>query len=657
MKLYNKLHESFRGKQRVFILMLIDTIALLVSYGFILQRISLNIIDFGSGNVALSALVMLACTFTLRFAFGLQRAIWRYASAGIFLRMIISDFLAGWLYLIIDRIFFSVHVSFTSAVAAMCVGLTASLSLRFAYQVFRNHPEWLEPGEKRNSIHKDEIAIIGAGQLGVFLARELLRSENSHYTPYCFIDNDERKIGTFIEGIPVIGPDEAAAKRLPSLPVKIVVIALPDLSQGRQKAVFEIYKQTGCRVRIYDFPLKDDPGTSSKRVIRDVKIEDLLFRDALTFTDESTMQAYRDKTVLITGGGGTIGSELARQIAACGPKQLILLDVYENGVYDLQQELLRKYGKNINLKVIIGTITDAMQMDYIFQTNKPDVVFHAAAHKHVPLMESSCAEAVRNNVFGTYNVVNAAEKAHVKRFVMISTDKAVNPTNIMGATKRMCEMIIQSRRDSKTQFVAVRFGNVLGSNGSVVPLFKRQIDEGGPVTVTNKKIIRYFMLIPEAVQLVLRAGAMQEKAKIYVLDMGKPVKIIDLAENLIYLSGLTPYKDIEIKEIGLRPGEKLYEEPLIDTNRCIRTEDHRIFIEPEGGFKREYVDALLRGLRNQVDILRENDAVRSLIMNIVPTYKPAEEVNKTAEHTSEFRMAADHPYIKIKPIQNTSKGL
>ena len=267
-------------------------------------------------------------------------------------------------------------------------------------------------------------------------------------------------------------------------------------------------------------------------------------------------------------------------------------------------------------------------------------------------MEESCAEAVRNNVFGTYNVVNSAEKAHVKRFVMISTDKAVNPTNIMGATKRMCEMIIQSRKDSKTQFVAVRFGNVLGSNGSVVPLFKRQIDEGGPVTITDKRIIRYFMLIPEAVQLVLRAGMMKEQAKIYVLDMGKPIKIIDLAENLIVLSGLKPYKDIEIKEIGLRPGEKLYEETLIDTKRCLRTEDQRIFIEPEGGFDREHINALLRGLRNQVDILKENDAVRSLMMQIVPTYKPAEEVNKTAKLASEFQMVADHSYLKMKPITN-----
>jgi FlaA1/EpsC-like NDP-sugar epimerase len=648
---YYKIHESMRGKKRVLILMAVDAAVLLLSYVLILQRTKFNSNILPSGDIVTSALMMLLCTFIMRFAFRLQRTMWRYASAGVFLYMILADFLAGWLYLVIDRVFFSVHVPFTNAVAAMCVGLTASLSIRFAYQVFRNHPEWLEHDKKPNNRPKEQVAIVGAGQLGVSLARELLISESSHYLPYCFIDKDERKIGTFIEGMPVFSPDKFIS-RLPSIPVKTIVIALPDLSQEKQQAFFEFYQNTGCSVRIYDFPLNDKKSDNNKRVIRDVKIEDLLFRNALTFTDESTTQAYNNKIVLITGGGGTIGSELARQIAACKPKQLILLDIYENGVYDLQQELLRKYGDELNLKVIIATITDAVQMDYIFQAYKPDIVFHAAAHKHVPLMEESCAEAVRNNVFGTYNVVNSAEKAHVKRFVMISTDKAVNPTNIMGATKRMCEMIIQSRKDSKTQFVAVRFGNVLGSNGSVVPLFKRQIDEGGPVTITDKRIIRYFMLIPEAVQLVLRAGMMKEQAKIYVLDMGKPIKIIDLAENLIVLSGLKPYKDIEIKEIGLRPGEKLYEETLIDTKRCLRTEDQRIFIEPEGGFDREHINALLRGLRNQVDILKENDAVRSLMMQIVPTYKPAEEVNKTAKLASEFQMVADHSYLKMKPITN-----
>ncbi|MBQ7304782.1 MAG: polysaccharide biosynthesis protein, partial [Clostridia bacterium] len=321
----------------------------------------------------------------------------------------------------------------------------------------------------------------------------------------------------------------------------------------RKQQLYAQYKTTGCKIKVYDYP---DPQkmAGSKRTLREFDIAELLFRQPVEFTDERTKNYYRGKTVLISGGGGSIGSELCRQIAKMHPKRLVILDVYENGAYDIQQELRIRYGEKLDLVVEIATVCDRQSLEHIFAEHRPDVVLHAAAHKHVPLMERNCVEAVKNNVFGTLNIVEVSEKYGVGKFTMISTDKAVNPTNVMGATKRMCEMIVQSRKGTKTNFSATRFGNVLGSNGSVIPLFKRQIMNGGPVTLTDKRIIRYFMTIPEASQLVLQSGAMAKNGELYVLDMGKPVKILELAENMIRLSGFEPYKDINIVETGLRPG-------------------------------------------------------------------------------------------------------
>ncbi|HHU02324.1 MAG TPA: polysaccharide biosynthesis protein [Christensenellaceae bacterium] len=645
-RISSRLSKKAKGKQRVFTLFLVDVIALLASYAFILQRIALVESKFNTFVLVRTVLAVLACTVVCRIILRVQNTMWRYASAGAFLRMVLADFISGWLFLAMDRSLFSVHVPFASAVAAICVGLIATLSLRFVYQLLRLHPEWLEGKHlKFSSIEKEPIAIVGAGSIGVLLARELIYSDNAKYTPYCFIDNDERKIGTEVEGIPVMGPDEEMVEVLHSLPIKTVVIAIPNRSHEEQRAAFEKYKKTGCQVRLYDYPLSELPTESSKRAIRDVRIEDLLFRDIVSIVDDDTINAYHDKTILITGAGGSIGGELTMQLASCRPQKLILLDIFENGVYDIEQELLRKYRGKIDLEVVIATVCNAKHLDYIFEKYKPDVVFHAAAHKHVPLMENNSAEAIRNNVFGTYNVINASEKLGIKRFILISTDKAVNPTNVMGATKRLCEMIIQSRIDSETEFVAVRFGNVLGSSGSVVPLFKKQISEGGPVTITDKRIIRYFMAIPEAVQLVLRAGSMHEKGKIYVLDMGKPVRILDLAENLIYLSGFRPYKDIDILEVGLRPGEKLYEELLIKTQECIRTNDKHIFIEKEEGFERREMDSALQVLRNNLDLVQDNDSARELLKQLVPTYCSADEVNKNAISAEEFEDVGEHSYL------------
>ncbi|MBR6051257.1 MAG: polysaccharide biosynthesis protein, partial [Clostridia bacterium] len=387
-----------------------------------------------------------------------------------------------------------------------------------------------------------------------------------------------------------------------------------------------------------------------KRVVRDFGIEDLLFRKEHDIEDAATVDYYNNKTVLVTGGGGSIGSELCRQIAKCGPKKLIILDIYENNAYDIQQELIRKYGNDLDLSVEIASVRDRQRLDSIFNTYRPDVVFHAAAHKHVPLMECSACEAIKNNVVGTYNTADMAEKYGAAKFIMISTDKAVNPTNIMGASKRICEMIVQCRKNSPTSFAAVRFGNVLGSNGSVIPLFKKQIAAGGPVTITDKRIIRYFMTITEASQLVMQAGAMAKSGELFVLDMGKPVKIYDLAVNMIKLSGYTPEVDIKIHEIGLRPGEKLYEELLMKSETLDKTSSDMIFIERDTPLSRRDVDKKLDILSKAVELAdNEGDmsAVRRAIIEVVPTFRDAATVNKNAEKSDEMKRSNESVNVTI----------
>ena len=346
------------------------------------------------------------------------------------------------------------------------------------------------------------------------------------------------------------------------------------------------------------------------------------------------------KTALVTGGGGSIGSELCRQIAQCGPKRIVIFDIYENNAYDIQQELTREYGSLLSLSVEIGSVRDRVRLESVFKNYRPEIVFHAAAHKHVPLMEQSGCEAIKNNVFGTYNTADMAEKYGAEKFILISTDKAVNPTNIMGASKRICEMIVQCRTDSKTSFAAVRFGNVLGSNGSVIPLFKRQIANGGPVTITDKRIIRYFMTIPEASSLVMQAGAMAKKGELFVLDMGKPVRIYELAKNMITLSGFEPEVDIKIEEIGLRPGEKLYEELLMKNETLDKTDNNMIFIERDAPFSREEVDRKLEILKDAVVKSSEmigSELVKKAIIEVVPTFHEPEELNNKASSTEEMK--------------------
>ena len=402
--------------------------------------------------------------------------------------------------------------------------------------------------------------------------------------------------------------------------------------------VFNDSQHSERYIKTYDYP-NLDASEGQKRRIHDFEIEDLLFRSPNQFLNEETMSWYRGKNVLITGGGGSIGSELARQIARCKPSRLVILDVYENGAYDVQQELRIKYGDKLNLRIEIASVCDGEQIDKIFREHTPDIVLHAAAHKHVPLMERNVIESVKNNVFGTLNVVEACERYGVKRFIMVSTDKAVNPTNVMGATKRMCEMIVQGRSGDVTSFSATRFGNVLGSNGSVIPLFKRQIANGGPVTITDKRIIRYFMTIPEACQLVMTSGAMASNGELYVLNMGNPVKILDLAENMVRLSGLEPYKDIQIIETGLRPGEKLYEELLIKTEELDKTDNDMIFVERDKALSEEKIEEKLKVLKVAIES-NSNRVVKKALMKVVPTYRSPEEVNEKAIESEEMRIVA-----------------
>ena len=580
-----------------------------------------------------------AFLFVSRLCFSAYHRVWRYAGYNDYFRLVFSDFVAGLAYACVNRLIFhsslfinsgnSIALTFLQVLAIFAVNCIVCLTMRFLYQHFRETPA------KNMSNGKIKIAIVGAGSVGVLLAKDLLANKYSKYEPIYFIDSDHNKAGNVILDIPVIIEDEDIIDTIKTLPIQEIVIALPKFTPEEKKSKYELYQKTGLSVKLYDYPLEN--SSNEKRTLREIKIEDLLFRNSIEFADTAARTFYSGKTVLISGGGGSIGSELCRQIAKVKPKQLIILDIYENNAYDIQQSLKRTYGDNLNLTVEIASIRDSKKIDELFSVYKPDIVLHAAAHKHVPLMEDCPSEAIKNNVFGTYKLAAAAEKYGVKKFIMISTDKAVNPTNVMGATKRMCEMIIQSKKDSTTDFVAVRFGNVLGSNGSVIPLFRRQIESGGPVTITDKRIIRYFMTIPEAAQLVLEAGAMAAKSEIYVLDMGKPVKILDLAENMIKLSGFTPYVDIDIEVIGLRPGEKLYEELLIKTEELDKTDNSLIFIERDVCPTRDEIEKKIELLKDAV-ATRDNDHIRATLKSVVPTFHEPEEVNREAIKSEEMKM-------------------
>ncbi|WP_101697083.1 polysaccharide biosynthesis protein [Clostridium minihomine] len=489
---------------------------------------------------------------------------------------------------------------------------------RFSFRLMRRARK-KNQAQQKDKAEFHRVMIIGAGETGSMIIKEMKNAPETSGIPVVAIDDNKAKRGSRIHGVKVVGGRESILKMAVRHNVDQILLAIPTTKKKDLQDILQICSKTGCQLKtVPDFSEILENGIDTQS-IRDVEITDLLGRDEITLNVNEICGYLTDKTVLVTGGGGSIGSELCRQIAYFNPKKLIIFDIYENNAYDLQNELLMRF-KRLKLEVLIGSVRDAARINHVFEVCRPDVVFHAAAHKHVPLMEMSPGEAVKNNVFGTLNVAHAADRYGVDRMVLISTDKAVNPTNVMGATKRICELIIQYfSRHSKTDFMAVRFGNVLGSNGSVIPLFKKQIASGGPVTVTHPEIIRYFMTIPEAARLVLQAGGMARGGEIFVLDMGQPVKIVDLARNLIRLSGYEPDVDIKIVYTGLRPGEKLYEELLLDSEGdCTKTSHELIYIGTPIPFSEETFLCELEELRSCAGV--DNVQMMGIIHRLVPTY-------------------------------------
>ena len=597
-------------------------------------------------HVGLSLVVILV----LRFAWRVYNQIWRYGGVTTYMGLMLADACATFTYYTIQYFLPNAAfptiplrhiIGFIPPYTCFCLGIR--MAYRFVYKRLNRNTKFgrfvvgivnifgranWTISDKGDPIDKIRIAIVGAGVVGTALAEELGNNPHSVYKAVCFVDNDPEKLGREIYGLEVITEDEDAPDILKDLNVQEVVLALPGTVEGEERRkLYERYKKAGFKVKSYDYPSMQNTQ-KGKRTLREFDIEDLLFRKEQEIITDATVNYYKEKVILVTGGGGSIGSEIARQLAKMEPKQLILLDIYENGVYDVQQELRIEYGTSLDLKVEICSITNKPALEKVFEEYKPNIVIMAAAHKHVPLMEHNIVEAVDNNVFGTLNTVELAEKYGADRVHMVSTDKAVNPTNVMGATKRMCEMICMTHATKKqhTKFSATRFGNVLGSAGSVIPLFKKQIQNGGPVTLTDKRIIRYFMTIPEASQLVLHSATIAKNGELMVLDMGQPVKIYDLAVSIIKMAGFEPDKDIKIIETGLRPGEKLYEELLVKDEHLTKTSNKQIFIEKDTPVSMEELQAKLDKLA-EVMKTGDNKLMKQALKDTIPTYVNGYEVN------------------------------
>ena len=596
-------------------------------------------------QMTLLAAVLLA----VRVVGGVYQQIWRYGGIQCYLRLLAVDACAFAVNLAVAILLPMERMAFADMLLLSTLTTLGTLAIRMVYRysykccdksnalgrlsrVLLKTFAGEETDPRDNDSRKIKIAIIGAGRLGVTLAEELRNNVSGPYVPRCFIDTNTEKTGREIQGLPVLPEDDATLENLREHEVQEIVFAIPNQSDVDRRRLYDRYVRAGFKIKVYDYPVMQPVG--GKRHLREFDIEELLFRQPVSFADEKTQAYYRGKVVLITGGGVSIGSELCRQLAKMNPKQIVILDIYENGAYDVQQELKIAYGDRLDLKIEIVSITNRRGMARVFETYHPQIIINAAAHKHVPLMEHNCVEAVENNVFGAKLLVDLCEEYGAERFMMVSTDKAVNPTNVMGATKRMCEMIVQSASTyGKVKYSATRFGNVLGSAGSVIPLFKRQIASGGPVTLTDKRIIRYFMTIPEASQLVLQSGAMANNGELFVLDMGQPVKILDLAENMIRLSGV---QNIEIVETGLRPGEKLYEELLVKTEDLDKTANSMIFVERDTPLSRDAVEEKLEVL-HKACLSDDDDTVRDALKQVVPTFRSPEEVNRKAEESDEMK--------------------
>jgi FlaA1/EpsC-like NDP-sugar epimerase len=558
--------------------------------------------------------------------------IWRYADIIDFLKVSFVVVASFFTLFIADFIIVSPQIDELTYLYCAMTALLALILARMMYILLKRRKSYdksEQPAAKKN------ILIIGAGYMAQNILTQLLRGK-SGYNPVGLVDDDITKIGRKIYDVTILGCTDDIPDIVAQHNVQTIIFAIPSLDDFNKKRILNICIKTPCEIKIIPYMTKIIEKVDLLSKMRDVKIEDLLGREQVEL-ELCDIHYIKDKVCMVTGGGGSIGSELCRQIAQYKPKHLVIVDNYENNIYDIQQELIRRYGESLNMSAIIADVADNKKMDLIFKRHSVDVIFHAAAHKHVPLMEDNPEEAIKNNIKGTLNIAQLAHKYSVKKFIMISTDKAVNPTNVMGATKRLCELIVYSyflKTGGNCEYVSVRFGNVLGSNGSVIPLFKQQIREGGPVTVTHPEITRYFMTISEAVSLVLHAGALAKGGEIFVLDMGKPVKIVTLAENLIKLSGYQPYKDIDIKFIGLRPGEKLYEELLLSEEGLKETENKKIFIgkqveiEPNG---------FLVKMRQLIDAAENNqtELILALLKEYIPNFNHNNGKNGVAQKTAE----------------------
>ena len=630
-----KIIDLKNSKNRMILLCGVDIITIIVhSFLAIILRYELNyswVPQEYLHSIRSYMLINIVTTIVIFFILNLYNSVWSFAGlreltmigVGCFLSTICQAFGMQILVLPVPRSF---HVFY------FFLMISTTILTRFSYRIF----SVLKNGFRKQEGHIYHTLVIGAGEAGSMIIHELKYSAHLNSKVVGVIDDNPHKKGKLIHGVRILGGRECIIEATKKYDVDEIILAIPSASARTTRQILEICNQTTCKLKILPgmYQLITEDVSVSK--LRDVSIEDLLGRDPIQVDLESVRGYVEGKCVMVTGGGGSIGSELCRQIARYNPKRLIIFDIYENNAYDIQQELKIDYPQ-LKLTVLIGSVRNTSRIEWVMDKYRPDVVYHAAAHKHVPLMEDSPNEAIKNNVFGTYKTARAADKFGVKRFVLISTDKAVNPTNIMGASKRMCEMIIQTfNRYSKTEYVAVRFGNVLGSNGSVIPLFKRQMAAGGPLTVTHPDIIRYFMTIPEAVSLVLQAGAFAKGGEIFVLDMGEPVKIADLAKNLIRLSGYTLGVDMDIKYTGLRPGEKLYEELLVKEEGIQKTDNNLIYIGKPLEFDEVHFLSGLKKLEEATMI--ESPNVKQLVSQIVPTYHiRQEDIERDANVNKELR--------------------
>lgn len=615
--------KDYVWMRRAFVLLFFDVISIMASYmAALLLRFDLIFSNIPRGYLTgyiWSMPYWVIISIVVFYGMRLYHSIWMFAGIDEAKR-IVQSYMILLVFYGVGILAMDLRMPRSYFLVGYVFSIMCTVGLRFGYRLLRSY---LRSTRASVEAATDRVMIIGAGQAGKTLILEMQNSRHMKTKVCCVIDDNPNKKGRLLEGVPIVGNRYDIEEMVQEYSITRIVYAIPAASADDRKAILNICKQTGCKMQTVPgiYQLLNEEVSVSR--LRDVEITDLLGRAQVKVNNSEILQTLSDKVILVTGGGGSIGSELCRQIAASSPKMLIIFDIYENNAYTIQQELKRLY-PDMKLITLIGSVRNTRRIDTVIETYRPDIIFHAAAHKHVPLMEDSPNEAIKNNVEGTYKTALAAAKHGVKKFVLISTDKAVNPTNIMGASKRLCEMIIQMMdRHSDTDFVAVRFGNVLGSNGSVIPLFKKQIAEGGPVTVTDKRMIRYFMTIPEAVSLILQASYYAHGGEIFVLDMGEPVKIDDMARNLIRLSGYVPDEDIKIVYTGLRPGEKLYEELLMDEEGITETENELIFIgkpikmdDADFMKKLDLLDEASRG---------ESDRIKEIVAEIVPTYHPDRE--------------------------------